>query len=43
MANSKSEEYRKALKKIERFETIGALDFSHLILPDYNVRLHGQG
>ena len=30
---------KKALKKIERFETIGALDFSHLILPDYSVRL----
>ena len=30
---------KKALKKIERFETIGALDFSHLILPDYGVRL----
>jgi hypothetical protein len=29
----------KALKKIERFETIGALDFSHLILPDYSIRL----
>ena len=30
---------KKALKKIERFETIGALDFSHLILPDYSIRL----
>jgi len=30
---------KKALKKIERFETIGALEFSHLILPDYSVRL----
>ena len=30
---------KKALKKIERFETIGTLDFSHLILPDYGVRL----
>jgi len=30
---------KKALKKIERLETIGALDFSHLILPDYSVRL----
>jgi hypothetical protein len=30
---------KKALKKIERFETLGALDFSHLILPDYSVRL----
>ena len=30
---------KKALKKIERFETIGTPDFSHLILPDYSVRL----
>jgi len=30
---------KKALKKIERFETIGALDFSHIILPDYSLRL----
>jgi hypothetical protein len=33
------EESKKALKKIKRFETIGALDFSHLILPDYSLRL----
>jgi len=33
------EESKKALKKIERFETIGALDFTHLILPDYSIRL----
>ena len=32
-------ESKKALKKIERFETIGALDFTHLILPDYSIRL----
>ena len=28
-----------ALKKIEKFETIGELDFTHLIIPDYNIRL----
>ena len=33
------EESIKALKKIERFETIGALDFTHLLLPDYSIRL----
>jgi len=30
---------KKALKKIERFETIGRLDFTHLLLPDYGIRL----
>ena len=30
---------KKALKKIEKFETLGELDFTHLIIPDYNVRL----
>ncbi len=29
----------KALKKIEKFETIGALDFTHVIIADYNIRL----
>jgi len=29
----------RALKKIKKFETIGELDFTHIILPDYNVRL----
>ena len=33
------EESKKALKKIERFETVGVLDFTHLILPDYSIRL----
>ena len=30
---------KKALKKIEKFETLGELDFTHVIIPDYNVRL----
>ena len=30
---------KKALKKIQRFETAGALDFTHIILPDYGIRL----
>ena len=30
---------KKALKKIEKFETIGEVDFTHLILPDYSIRL----
>ena len=30
---------KKALKKIEKFETIGALDFTHVIIADYNIRL----
>ena len=30
---------KKALKKIKKFETIGNVDFTHLILPDYSIRL----
>ena len=30
---------QRALKKIEKFETIGELDFTHIIIPDYNIRL----
>ena len=30
---------QKALKKIEKFETIGELDFTHIIISDYNIRL----
>ena len=30
---------KKALKKIEKFETIGLLDFTHVIIADYNIRL----
>ena len=37
---SKNDEIsQKALRKIEKFETIGELDFTHLIIPDYNIRL----
>ena len=28
-----------ALKKIEKFETIGELNFTHVIIADYNIRL----
>jgi len=30
---------KKALNKILKFETIGEVDFTHLILPDYSIRL----
>ena len=30
---------KRALKKIKRFETIGEVEFTHLILPDYGIRL----
>ena len=30
---------KKALKKIQKFETTGNVDFTHLILPDYSIRL----
>jgi len=30
---------KKALKKIEKFETVGVVDFTHLILPEYSIRL----
>ena len=37
---TKTDEISKdALKKIQRFETLGDVDFTHLILPDYSVRL----
>ncbi len=29
----------KSLRKIEKFETIGKVDFTHIIISDYNVRL----
>ena len=29
----------KALKKIQKFETAGNVEFTHLILPDYSIRL----
>jgi hypothetical protein len=30
---------KRALKKIIKFETIGGVEFTHLILPDYSIRL----
>ena len=39
LKNKKDKESIKALKKIEKFETIGDVNFTHLIIPDYNVRL----
>tara|TARA_B110000438_G_scaffold274464_1_gene294669 strand:- start:537 stop:1859 length:1323 start_codon:yes stop_codon:yes gene_type:complete len=30
---------KKALKKIQKFETTDKINFTHLILPDYNIRL----
>ena len=38
--NAKNDDVsKKALKKIERFETAGKVDFTHLVIPDYSVRL----
>ncbi len=39
LRSKKDEVSKKALKKIERFETSGIVDFTHLILPEYNIRL----
>ncbi len=39
LSNKNDEISKKALKKIEKFETMGELDFTHLIIPDYNIRL----
>ena len=39
LQNKKDKTSQKALKKIERFETLGNVDFTHLILPDYSIRL----
>ncbi len=39
LKNKDDEVSKKALKKIEKFETIGELDFSHIIIADYNIRL----
>tara|TARA_Y100001970_G_scaffold293594_1_gene441451 strand:+ start:3621 stop:4985 length:1365 start_codon:yes stop_codon:yes gene_type:complete len=39
LKNKNDEVSKRALKKIEKFETIGTLDFTHLILPDYGIRL----
>ena len=39
LQNKNDEISKKALKKIEKFETAGNVDFTHLILPDYSIRL----
>ena len=39
LKNKNDEISIKALKKIEKFETAGNVDFTHLILPDYSIRL----
>ena len=39
LKNKKDEISIKALKKIQKFETAGNVDFTHLILPDYSIRL----
>ena len=39
LQNNKDAESKKTLKKIEKFETLGNVDFTHLILPDYSIRL----
>ena len=39
LKNKNDEISKNALKKIQKFETIGNVDFTHLILPDYSIRL----
>ncbi|MDC0037723.1 hypothetical protein OAJ30_03515 [Alphaproteobacteria bacterium] len=39
LKNKNDEISKKTLKKIEKFETAGNVDFTHLILPDYSIRL----
>ena len=39
LKNKDDEISKDALKKIQKFETIGNVDFTHLILPDYSIRL----
>ena len=39
LKNINNEDSKKKLKKIEKFETVGNVDFTHLILPDYSIRL----
>ncbi len=39
LKNKDDEVSKKALKKIQRFETAGTVDFSHIIIPDYSIRL----
>ena len=39
LKNKNDEISLKALKKIQKFETTGDVEFTHLILPDYSIRL----
>ena len=39
LINKNDEISLRALKKIEKFETIGELNFTHVIIADYNIRL----
>ncbi len=39
LKNKNDEISKRALNKIEKFETAGNVDFTHLILPDYSIRL----
>ena len=39
LKNKDNEISKNALKKIQKFETIGNVDFTHIILPDYSIRL----
>ena len=39
LKDKKDEASKQKLAKIEKFETFGNVDFTHLILPDYSIRL----
>ena len=39
LKNNNDDASKKLLKKIEKFETLGSVDFTHLILPDFSIRL----
>ena len=39
LINKGDEESIKILNKIKKFETLGDVDFTHLLLPDYGIRL----
>lgn len=39
LKNKSDDVSKRALEKIQKFETVGNVDFTHLILPDYSIRL----
>ena len=39
LQNKNDDISKRALKKIQKFETIGVLNFTHVIIADYNIRL----